>query len=67
MKRREGFACVVDPDEQDSVATSEIRLDLFQAPLNQILPARVETCFISLQDYHLGKQMQQCNKLLGCT
>lgn len=29
-----GFPCTVDPDEQNSVAPSEIRLDLFQAPLN---------------------------------
>lgn len=35
-------------DEQDSVAALEIRLDVFQAPLNQIFPALVETFFFSL-------------------
>lgn len=41
--KRGGFPCVGSPDEQDSVASLNIRLDLFQVLLNQILPLLFET------------------------
>lgn len=52
------------PDQQDSVPASKIRLDLFQAPLNQFFCLCSLKRSFSIKETYVRVQVEQCNCLV---